>query len=394
MKKLIFVFFCSTTLIWGTHHEARLDKLEDVEHVMIKVLMKENVDGALVDVDGGYKITNPQNNKVLNSSSKSKRYYLQTNAIGLKWGESFPSVHQMKIIPSHQDTMILVDGIQYKGALEVYDVNSKIQLVNEIDVEDLLKSVLSSQLGDSDYPAASLEALTIAARTHFYYCASRAGNPYWDIHASEIGYSGYGFIKINPAIERAVIATRNLILTFKDKPFATSWTENSAGQTASYESIYRKKAPGPEGVNVPFAQKERNQSRWKCSLTHQELAKMLKLSGVRSIDLFQDVSTKKIYALRISDGQKFKELTFFEFQNLLGKNRILSNDFTVSLLKDHISFDGFGKGNGVGVCVFTANQLAKCGYTGPQILQEFYQDTYLVKLGNIPESFKSEEKSN
>lgn len=386
----LFFFLISTVLLWGTHHEAKIGKLDKAEHVLIKVLMKENIDGALIDIDGGFKIYNPQNDKLLTSSSKGKRYYLQTNASGLKWGESYPSVHQMRIVPNAYDGMILVDGIQYKGSLEVYDVNSKIQLVGEVDVEDLLKSTLSSGLCHKEYSSSTIEAIAIAMRTHFYYSASRGANPYWDVHANEIGYSGYGLIKINPAIERAVAATRHLILTYKDKPFATSWTENSGGKTASYESIYRKKATGPDGVAVPYAQKERSQNRWKCSLSHQDLAGILRLATIQTIDLFQDPSTKKIYALRITDGQKFKELTYFEFQTLLGKNRILSTDFTVSLLKDQIVFDGYGKGNGVGICLFSAEQLARFGYTAPQILQEFYPETFLVKLDNIPESFKKD----
>jgi len=389
----VFSFLCIfvANLLFATHEDTVFEEDKDTT-VLIKVLLEENLEGALIDVQGSYKVYNPEKNKVISSGSKGKRYYLQTTETGLKWGEGYPGIYQIRIEPNDSESSILINGIQYKGSIEAYNINSKIQLVNILDVEDLLISVLSEHFFSKKYHSITYDALSIIARTNFYHAVAKNSNPYWDLLASEINYCGYASKGIHSDIERAIIATKNLILTFNDQPFATTWTENCAGHTASFQSIFRKKFSGPEGVAVAYAQKERMQNRWKCTLSKGELAKILSLDTITSIDLFCDQSTKKVYALRIASKNKFVEIPFDEFQKLIGKNRVLSNDFTAHVVKEHISFDGYGKGFGVGLCLFSADYMAKSGNSTPQILSHFYPTTHLVKLGYIPDSFKETQK--
>ncbi len=376
-------------------HEDRSLKLESseekIEPVYIKALIAENIEGTLVDVRGSYKVFNPENGKQLSSGFKGKKYYLQTNAEGLKWGEGYPGIHQIKIVPGSNDTTILIDGIQYKGTLEAYDINSKIQVVNEVDVEDYLRSVLSHEFAVQDYSPAVCDAIAIAMRTHVYNLVAKGFNPYWDVHAKESHYFGEGQAKINAEMERSIHTTQGMIMTYKDLPFATTWTEHSGGKTASFEAIFRKKGTGPNGVLVGYAQKERGVAHWKSTLSSAELARMLKLAKIDSIDLYRDSISKKVYAVRFTDTKRFVELTVFEFQDLVGKSRILSTDFSVTLIKDDIVFDGYGKGPGVGICLFTADQMSKNGSSMPQILAEFYPSTNIVKLNSMPASFKKNQ---
>lgn len=374
-------------VVLGTHHEVAFEEKKNTI-VSIKVLLEENLDGVLIDVQGAYKVHNPENNKVLSSGSKGKRYYLQTTETGLKWGEGYPGIYQIRIVPTTPESSILINGIQYKGSIEAYNINSRIQIVNILNVEDLLVSVLSDAFFSDKFQNATFDALAIVARTNFYHAIAKNTNQFWDLLASEIHYQGYAAHGINPAVERAVLATKNLILTFNDQPFATTWTENCAGQTASFQSIFRKKLSGPEGVAVSYAQKERLQNRWKCTLSKTELANALSLDAISSIELYCDPSTKKVYALRISSHSKFIEIPFIDFQKIIGADRILSNDFTSHSVKDHILFDGYGKGLGVGLCIFSADHMAKFGNSAPQILSDFYPGALLVKLNYIPDSFK------
>jgi SpoIID/LytB domain protein len=393
MKSL---FFLATFMIplFATHEDSKLpEALDENAHLQIKVLIKENVDGALIDVSGGYRVTNPENGKSLSSGFSGKRYYLQSNSVGLKWGEGYPGIHQIKITPKNDKTTILVDGIQYKGSIVAYNLDSKIQIVNEVDVEDVLRASLSSLLTNTEYENITYDAAAIAMRTNLYNTLLCSTNPYWDIHAKEIDYQSYAATLSNPNIERAVSSTKHLVMAFKDRPFATSFTEHSAGRTASYESIFRKKAIGPEGVFVGYAQKMREESKWKSILSKADLAKLTGLETIKTIDLFQDQNSKKVYAIRFSDEKSFAEWTIFELRQKIGMNRILSNDFSVYLIKDHIEFDGYGRGYGVGLCLYTANQMAKIGDSTPQILSHFFPESSLVKLNTLPKELFNKEES-
>ncbi len=363
---------------------------EVVKPVYIKVLISENVDGTLLDVRGAYKVFNPENQKLLSSGFRGKRYYLQTNKAGLKWGEGYPGVHQIKIVPSSPDSTVLVDGIQYKGNIETYDINAKIQIVNEVDVEDYLRSVLSQEFACEKHEPAVCDAIAIALRTHVYNTVAHSFNPYWDVRAKDVQYFGEAQTKINDAMEKAVLSTKGMIMTHKELPFSTTWTEHCGGKTASYEAIFRKKGDGPDGVLVGYAQKERADSRWKCTLNNSYLARLLNLEKVESVDVYKDPVSKKVYAIRFNDKKQFNEMSIFEFQKLVGTSRILSTEFNVSLVKDDLFFEGYGKGSGVGICLFTADQMAKNGTSMPQILAEFYPSTHIVKLSKMPESFKKD----
>ena len=393
IQKIAIALMMTTGALFGAFEDGSYKieaNGEETVPVFVKVLVAENIEGALIDVRGSYKVFNPENGKQLSSGFKGKKYYLQTNTAGLKWGEGYPGIHQIKIVPSSQNTSILINGIQYRGYVEAYDINSKIQLINEVDVEDYLRSILSHEFANKKLSPAVYDAIAIAMRTHVYSVVARGFNPYWDIHSKEVNYFGEGQTKINPDMERAIYATKGLIMTFQDRPFCTDWTENCGGKTANYESIFRKKGVGPEGVLVGFAQKERSDFKWKCTLSNQELAKKLKMNHVDEIDLYQDPTSKKVYAVRFAEKKHFVELTYFDFQKLIGDSRILSTDFTVKLVKDDILFEGYGKGMGVGICLFSAEQMAKNGRTMPQILAEFYPSTHIVKLSRMPSSFKKE----
>ena len=391
MKKVALAsFIFLLTLLHATHDASKIEETDQEGTVLLKVLIKENVEGALVDVRGKYKVYNPQNGKQLSSGYKGKRYYLQANDSGLKWGEGYPGVHQIKIVPASNDTTILIDGIQYKGSLEVYDINRQLQLVNELNVEDFLKSTLSQQFSDTDYTPSTYEAIAISMRTTLYDAILKNHNPYWDVLAKNFSYLGYGATLIHQKVDHAVTATKNLILTYNDKPFSTSWTSNSGGRTASYEAIFRKKSDGPSGVAVAFAQKERELHKWKCSFSSEALAKMFGLTKITACNLYQDKATNKTYALKLCDESRFVELTFFEFQEKVGKNRMLSNDLSVQLKENSVFFEGYGKGAGVGLCLFSADQMARSGSSAPQILNHFYPSTHLVKLSILPEYLKED----
>ncbi len=372
MKKLIVAFVISMSFVFG-----------DPNIVFVKIMIVEDANCALIEVKGGYKVYNQQNNKILSSGFKEKKHYLEVDKKGLRWGELYSGIHQIKISPNNENTTILVNGIECKGSIEIYEINSKIQLINELDAEDFLKSMISVNLDSLDHNNATLESIAIAARTNLYYTITNSTNNYWHINASKSNCIVDKISSIDYKINKAVNATKNSVMTYNGKTFPTTWTINCAGHTANYQSIFRKKNEGPNGVLVSYAKKERNQNQWECELSNEEIAKKLHTSIIRSIELYCDQNTKKTYGLRLNDGEKIIDITFLKFQELIGKQQILSNDMSVHLAKDSVLFTGYGEGHGVGLCLFSADQMAKYGLSANQILQNFYQETELVKLNTI-----------
>ena len=57
-----------------------------------------------------------------------------------------------------------------------------------------------------------------------------------------------------------------------------------------------------------------------------------------------------------------------------------SNDFQIQVTSDKVIFKGFGEGNGVGLCLFSANAMADKGEKAPKIMTSFFPETKLEKL--------------
>ena len=360
------------------------DQSQKFKPATIKVLLAKLADDALIEVRGLYHIYNPQSDLLVISGAFNKRDRIITSKEGIKWGELFPGLFQIRIVPAQSDTSILVNGIQYRGCIEIYSIAGTINVVNEIDIESYLKSSLAMQFSQPMNDEV-LDAVAIVARTNIYYLAGKNPNASWHIDLNESDYEGYGLTFQNQAVDNAVERTRHCILTYRDSPFAAMWTENSAGRTASPSKIFRRALQTPEGVVAPEAQKTRQKHSWSFSITRQELAKLVELGGIKEIDVYEDKLSGKVYAVRLTDGASSKDIDFFHIQDLLGKKHLLSNDFSLSVQGEKITFKGFGTGAGVGLCLYSASAMAKKQEKASAILATFFPGTELVKRRTFSE---------
>ncbi|MBX7065995.1 MAG: hypothetical protein K1X28_02070 [Parachlamydiales bacterium] len=355
----------------------------------IQILIEKDSEGALLEVKGPYYIFNPHDGSRVASGLLGKRFMVHELENGLKWGEEFPGIHQLYIKPRSSETSVFINGIQYSGAVAIYGVAGKINIVNDIDIESYVKSKLTSQFLAPLEPEV-MSALAILARTDAYFYSTRANsNSFWHVNAKDIDYQGSALVVHNSLIDRVVESTRHLILLHgedgKDVPFATTWTENCAGKTAPYSQIFRKEAMAPQkGVEAPHAALAREDSKWNYQIGRKTLAHMFNLKQLSAFEIFVDKTSSKVYGVRLKDGKETVDIDFFTLQDRLGTAHIKSSDFTVSLKEDSVVFTGFGKGHGVGLCLYSANALAQNGENAVKILSKFYPETYLYNLDAVP----------
>lgn len=359
----------------------------------IQILLEKEVTEALLEVKGSYNIFDPRDGTKIGSGLLGKRFLVHSTHNGLRWGEAFPGIHQIYVSPRSENTSILVNGIEYNGTIGVYKVGRKLYVVNDVAIEDYIKSVLTPQF---PYPLDSevMASVAILARTDAYFLATKHHDSMWQIDAREVNYQGSALQVPESAVDRAVDLTKHLVLSYpkegKNLPFAAKWTEHSAGKTASYGTIFRKEGGlSIDGVKAPHASIDRADSKWTYSLPKSELAKLMGVKNITEVDLFIDATSKKAYGIRVKGKEQTKNMDFFAFQEKLEKNNIHSNDFQVTITKDEVHFQGFGKGHGVGLCLYSAASMAQNGENAVQILSKFFPNTYLVNLNAVPEQSKS-----
>lgn len=179
---------------------------------IVKLLIVHDKPGVILEVKGKYKIYDPHTNSFISTRFIGKRKYVQALKEGISWGEEFPGVFQLLIIPDHPSTTTLVDGIEYKGLVYIYDIGGTISVVNELNYDDYLSLVLPSQI-PANLPEEALAAAAIAARTNAYFRKQNAKSKFWDIEANQVGYQGHALAQSSPEIKKALEATKSMVMS-------------------------------------------------------------------------------------------------------------------------------------------------------------------------------------
>lgn len=204
----------------------------------IRALVFRNEPATSLEVKGSFNLYDPYKNEKVATKFSSKKGLLESRPVGLKWGEEFPGVYQLKVVPDNADTRVIVNGTEYKGIVYIYDVNGKLCVINELDIEDYIESVLSG-LFDRPLSKEAMNAIAIAARTDAYHHATNASNPYWHVDAEKTGYYGFSVTRKKNGVDQAVENTKYMVLNLstsysspKIQTFPTQIVKNEAAPIA------------------------------------------------------------------------------------------------------------------------------------------------------------------
>lgn len=201
---------------------------------VMKILLVNDHNGVVLEVKGKYKVYDARNMQLIGTRYLGKRKYLQGIHGGILWGEEFPGIHQIAIVPDDARTTINVDGVEYSGSIFAYDLGGTVSVVNHLDVERYLDSILPAEY-EAPLPEELLNAIAIAARTNAYYQAQNSRSPYWDVEATKVGYHGAVLSKRASEITRAVRDTQFMVLNRVGKdgsdaaPFPANWRPLGSG---------------------------------------------------------------------------------------------------------------------------------------------------------------------
>lgn len=226
----------------------------------VKVLIVKNADAAVIEVKGRYNIYDPLTNEMLASRYSGKRNLMQPLAGGLKWGEEFPGIYQIMIEPDSQQVTTVVDGIEYRGTIYIYDIEGTLCVVNHVDIEDYLNSTLAYAIKDKLSPEA-LAAIAIIERTNTMFQIMNSSNPYWHVKAEDVEYGGNAMTSRGTDMEKALTTTKYIVMSASQgerilNPFPANWSPGSAAVNASKEretsalAVSDANAQAKQGLNA------------------------------------------------------------------------------------------------------------------------------------------------
>jgi SpoIID/LytB domain protein len=291
----------------------------------------------------------------------SKKAKVEEKNFGLIWGDEINPYQDFTIVPIG-DTRLLLNGIQYPGSLH-FAYGKKI--INHVDV-DVIVHVMMQQKHLIHYNKETLKALAIAIRTDLCF-DPRA------IPQDELSYQGSAILYQYPQIFEAIKETSSEVMTFDNKLFPTTYCVDAGGKSATFGDIFRQNVQAPKGQALPFS----SSKTWNKSFKKEEMEQKLNCQGLKNVSFYQDKNTSKVYAIKIEDQKGSRVVLIERFMELF---ELASNDFALESKNGVFKFSGTGEGLGVGLCLKTAENLAKKGLDAQAILKECYPHIGFQKL--------------
>lgn len=232
---------------------------------MVRVLVLAQKPSLQVEVKGSHNVYDPYNGKKLDAAFLTSSYTMTPTSDGLMWGQEFPGVFQLLIVPDTKEGIVLVDGIQYAGAVAFYQVENRLAVVNWVSLEDFTSALLSTTMIPKEREhKEALAAFAIALRSLAYEQLSHSTHQFWDVRGDECGYRGRAIVRLDLPFQEAMRSTKNIILEPKGNESLSLQSVSQLLQTMPYSeavdlaeggkdasSILEKYMPGRPLRSVP-----------------------------------------------------------------------------------------------------------------------------------------------
>lgn len=300
------------------------------------------------------------------------------------------------------------DGVpEYDGKLYLMGEDEGIAVINELPLEEYLYSVISSEM-PSDYPAESLKAQAVCARTYAVNCinSKKSEEKYEDLDDS-VSFQVYNNYHYSDSSKDAVDETRGEILPLKEVQYYStsclSEHREDLDSDAAFEKFLSKEPEEGAQYGSPWL-------RWSVKLSLDDVLENLRTkyggkaaeSGENSQELSTITDIKvdgrrgdgQVQALTVICGdESFHIEGEYNIRKILGnmqaeitlldgsvtsKMQLLpSAFFCLEITEGYINVRGGGYGHGNGMSQCGAAEMADLGLDYKAIL-EYYYDVSVV----------------
>ncbi len=269
-----------------------------------------------------------------------------------------------------------------RGTVEVSIRKGNLLILNLIDIEDYLRSVVPAE-SYASWPAETLKAQAVAARTYAYYQKEHRTHLFYDVYADTYDQMYAGVDREDKRTDKAVTQTKGQVLTYKKRPILSQYTANSGGFTADAKAIFGAGKAYLVAHEDPASLKGKMAS-WTRKFNSSQIESKLKSIGISVPDITSIVPLEKgpsgrIVKVRIKYRGGHRDL---RTRTTLGSSRVLNlPDILLYIDKSgkNYVFKGKGWGHGVGYSQWGAAELGK-NKKYDHILEFYYPGSKLEQM--------------
>lgn len=273
---------------------------------------------------------------------------------------------------------LLVRGIHYPGNIEIWKDNRGLYFINELPLEEYVKSVVSAEIG-TNWDMEALKAQAVIARTYALYQINSKNNTNYELTSSVL-HQVYKGTTIDARISYAVTNTEGEVLVYDGKIIESLYHSTCGGRTENPEEVF--------GENYPYLKSVESNCetspywRWERRIPLEEIEKALNISGIKKIAIKSFTSTNRVKTLEITHNSRVLSINASELRKILGWKRLPSTNFNMTRDNINIIFEGKGYGHGVGLCQWGALEMGRSGMNYKDILVFFYPGTFIQLYEN------------
>lgn len=289
-----------------------------------------------------------------------------------------PDGTEMIKLLDRSDGKLLVSDKPYTGRIEVWKGQKGLYLINEIPLEEYIKSVVKAETG-KDWELEALKVQAVISRTYAVSKKAQNGSMKYDITSSTLHQVYSGDIQ-DDLVSKAVKDTEGEVLTYQGKPIEALYHSTCGGHTEDVSEVFGKTLPYLKPVEVKCELSPL--SIWARRIPIWEAEKSLGLTGIKNVSIKSYTNTGRVKELEIDDSEGKTVIKATDMRRLLGWRRLPSTAFKLEMEGGELVIEGAGYGHGVGLCQWSALEMARDGKTYREILSFFYPGTKISINGN------------
>lgn len=340
----------------------------------VRVLINENARYLSLEVNGRYKIVDPDSGNIL-SRGKNLKTTVTAYEKGILLGREKFFTDKILLSVGVNDE-IIIDDRRFRGQIQfLRESNSKISVINFVDLEDYIRGILYHETSHY-WPMEALKAQAIVSRTFVVDKMEERKLYEFDVTRDVYSQVYGGKTSERYRTNNAVDQTRGKILIYQGKVFPAFFHATCAGNTERASVLWNVDIPPLEGVKCGFC----NQSphfNWHYDLSLGQIEDKLVESGYK-IDQIKNIiisgrnDSGRIRDLKLIGANSELIISAKDFRKAISPNIIRSTNFSVEIVRQDAVFEGYGWGHGVGLCQWGAYFMAKDNFTSEGILKHYY----------------------
>ena len=277
----------------------------------------------------------------------------------------------------------------YRGIIDVFVNPLGVPvIVNEVGLEEYLRSVVPLELGPISYPyIEALKAQAVAARTFAVRELDRNAVHGFDMYGDSRAQNYAGAGSEDPLSDQAVRETAGIIAVNHGKPILAMYSSTCGGKTEAYHNIFKGSPISYLAGGCDCDDSASPYHRWSETIQVASIqGKLDSYAGIgrlKSLKILKKSSSGRTISMRFTGDKGEKVLNGNDLRFALG---LRSNH--IDSLKIVAGSDGFasklvvsgrGWGHGVGLCQIGAVTMARKGSSYQKILHHYYQGIKLVE---------------